>query len=170
MGEKDITYIVINNNKIGIVGLEAAMDSVARLHAGKTDAEIEAELLRRLSELNYIPKKVESEYAHAFLQEYKKLSGMSVEEQGQARGLEIEILGPGCTRCDMLMQEVMDILSEMGIAAAVDHVTDIREIARSGIRGAPALIINRRVVCAGQVPERSELKKWIAQAVQRSTT
>lgn len=170
MGESDIKSIVINNKKIGIVGLRAVVESMAVPFSGKKDEEIEAELLKRLSEVNYIPKRVEAEYGRAFLREYKEVLGIPHEAEEPVAGLEIEILGPGCARCDLLINEVMDVLSDMGIAAAVGHVSDIREIARYGVIGAPALIINRKVVCVGQVPERGKIEKWIAEAAQGGKT
>jgi len=146
MTEKDITQITVNKNRIGIVGLKAAAESMAGPFAGKGDEEIRADLLRRLSEANYIPGKLTEEYGRAILREYKK------------------ILGPGCARCDLMTMEVMSALSQMGLAAGVEHVTDIRQLVKYRIRGSPALVINGRVVAVGQVPERGKIKKWIAEA------
>jgi len=86
------------------------------------------------------------------------------EEEEPSRGLVIRILGPGCARCEMMTQEVMGALSEMGVAANVEHVTDIREIVKYRVMGSPALVINGRVVSVGQVPDRGKIKKWIAEA------
>jgi len=168
MTEKDITQIVVNGNRIGIVGLKAAAEAMAGPYAGKGDDEIRAELLRRLSEANYIPRKLTEDYGRALLREYKKILGMPVEEEEEpSRGLEIKILGPGCARCDLMTKEVMGALSEMGVAAGVDHVTDIREIVKYRVMGSPALVINGRVVSVGQVPDCAKIKKWIAEADAR---
>ena len=64
----------------------------------------------------------------------------------------------------MMTREVMGALSEMGLAAGVEHVTDIRQIVQYRVMGSPALVINGRVVAVGQVPERGKIKKWIAEA------
>ena len=165
MTEKDITQITVNKNRIGIVGLKAAAESMAGPFAGKGDEEIRAELLRRLSEANYIPVKLTEEYGRAILREYKKILGLPVEEEEEAPGgLEIKILGPGCARCDLMTRKVMGALSEMGLAAGVEHVTDIRQIVQYRVMGSPALVINGRVVAVGQVPERGKIKQWIAEA------
>jgi len=165
MTEKDITQITVNKNRIGIVGLKAAAESMSRPFAGKGDEEIRAELLRRLSEANYIPGKLTEKYGRAILREYKKILGLPVEEEEEVPGgLEIKILGPGCARCDMMTREVMGALSEMGLAADVEHVTDIRQIVQYRVMGSPALVINGRVVAVGQVPERGKIKTWIAEA------
>ena len=165
MAEPDITQIVVRGNRIGIVGLKAAAESMAGPWAGKGDDEIREELLRRLSEANYIPRRLTEDYGRALLREYRKILGMPVEEAEETpRGLEIRILGPGCARCDLMTREVMGALSEMGLAAGVEQVTDIRETVKYRVMGSPALVINGRVVSVGQVPERGKIKKWIAEA------
>jgi hypothetical protein len=52
------------------------------------------------------------------------------------------VLCIGCARCNQLENDVRDLLSEMKIAAKLDHVTDTKEIAQYGLLGSPALIIN----------------------------
>jgi hypothetical protein len=56
----------------------------------------------------------------------------------------------------------------MQIAADLHHITDIKEIARFGIMGAHALLINDKVVSAGDVPPKSQLRRWIAEACAKS--
>jgi len=58
----------------------------------------------------------------------------------------------------------MGVLNSMGLAASVEHVTDIEEIARYGFLQMPALIINDKVVCKGLIPSETKLKSWIAEA------
>lgn len=55
-------------------------------------------------------------------------------------------------------------LTELKIPASVDHVMDIKEIARYGIMGSPALLINGRAVAVGSVPHRDRIKKWLSEA------
>jgi predicted DsbA family dithiol-disulfide isomerase len=58
----------------------------------------------------------------------------------------------------------MEVLTEMGIPAGVDHVTDLREIARYNVRGFPALVVNDKVLAVGSVPPRDRIKAWLADA------
>ncbi|NPV04137.1 MAG: thioredoxin family protein [Syntrophaceae bacterium] len=81
--------------------------------------------------------------------------------------MEIRILGPGCARCDLMTKEVIAALSEMGVAAGVEHVTDIREIVKYRVMGSPALVINGRVVSVGQVPDRGTIKKRVTEAAAK---
>jgi protein-disulfide isomerase len=52
----------------------------------------------------------------------------------------------------------------MQIAADIRHVTDIREISHFGILGAPALVINNKVVAVGEIPPKSLIRRWITDA------
>jgi len=53
------------------------------------------------------------------------------------------------------------VLSELGLAAEVEHVKDLQEIARAGVMGLHALLINGEVKAVGQSPTREVLKKWL---------
>ena len=59
---------------------------------------------------------------------------------------------------------IMEVLTELKLPAGVDHVTDIKEIARYGIIGSPALLINGKAVAVGSVPPRERIKKWLVEA------
>jgi small redox-active disulfide protein 2 len=86
--------------------------------------------------------------------------GEKVEED---RGgyLEVAILGPGCYSCNKLEQGVTAVLSETGIQAALNHITDPKLMAQYGILPTPALIINGKVKSKGTVPSKSMIKKWL---------
>jgi hypothetical protein len=59
---------------------------------------------------------------------------------------------------------IMEILTELQLPAGVDHVTDMKEIARYRVMGAPALIINGKTLAVGSVPPRDRIKKWLLEA------
>ena len=165
---KDITQIVVNRNKIGIVGLMDDVESMVPQFSGRSDDEIQAELLRRLSEANYVPRKLTEDYGRALLREYKKnCRECPVEESEESsRGLEIRVLGPGCAHCDMMMNEVMSVLSETGLAANVEHVTNIREIVRIRGYGIIYLVISGRVVSVGQFTNVERSKSGLRKSTQ----
>jgi small redox-active disulfide protein 2 len=157
----DSSQIWIGEDKIGLRGLKGAIEEVAQSHANRTDAEIRNALLERLSEKNYIASCARKEYGEAFLREYRKFLGKPYE-QALRTALHIEILGPGCAQCDRLEQTVKQALSEMALPASVEHVTDIKEIAKYGVVRTPALIINGRMVHAGTVPQAKKIKEWLS--------
>jgi hypothetical protein len=165
MGQDDISKIRVRDYVVGIEGLKDALEQTVMNGPDRPDQELEAELLNRLSKRNYIPERAREEYGKAFLREFKKSQGIACEET--RAGLEIKVLGPGCVHCDRLEKELIEAMTEMDVAADVEHVRDIKAIGRYGIMGTPALIINGDVKCVGRVPPRNTLKQWIREAMSR---
>ncbi|MCX6568069.1 MAG: thioredoxin family protein [Candidatus Aminicenantes bacterium] len=79
--------------------------------------------------------------------------------------MEIKILGPGCPRCGEVEKRVKSALAELGVAADVEKVADIKTMMSYGILGTPGLVINGKVKCAGRIPGPEEIKVWIRDAV-----
>ena len=75
--------------------------------------------------------------------------------------MEIRILGAGCGRCDEVEKRTIDVLVEMNFATDVQKITDLKKIAEYKVLVTPALVINGKVKCAGKIPAKSEIKKWI---------
>jgi len=168
MPEDNVMQIRINNNLVGIVGLERVMEEMAgkfgSCHDRELDGQIGALMIARLSEKNYIPRQATDLYARALVQEFKKFLGQPVDEETQA-GLRIAILGPGCSRCSRMEMDVREVLAEMKLPAELLHVTAPLEIAMYGVMGVPALVINGRVVCVGQTPHRNQIKSWLQESI-----
>jgi small redox-active disulfide protein 2 len=158
MSEPDITRMSLGRFTVGITGLKDALEATKVLQ-GRPDAEIAQALLVRLASRNYIPASSREEYKRAFLREYKKAVGEKVAEERP--GLTIKILGPGCPACDQLEQTVMQVLAELNLPAALEHVRDFKEIAALGVFATPALLINDEVKVMGSLPSREALKKWL---------
>jgi len=78
--------------------------------------------------------------------------------------MDIKVLGPGCPKCNQTEQEVMNALQEAGVAADVQKVTDSMEIAKYGVFGTPAVVVNGEVKTVGKVPSQEEIKGWIQQS------
>ena len=75
--------------------------------------------------------------------------------------MEIRILGTGCPRCEELEKRTFNALAELGVAADVQKVKDIKSIASYGLLSTPGLVINRKVKSAGRLPSPDEIKSWI---------
>ncbi|MBN2433229.1 MAG: thioredoxin family protein [Acidobacteria bacterium] len=73
----------------------------------------------------------------------------------------IEVLGPGCPRCEQLLEEVRYLLVREGIGAGVEHVTDLQAIAAFGPLATPALVIDGRVKSTGRIPPPGQILKWL---------
>ena len=156
----EVRQIKINNGRVGIIGLGEILADLAHKKEGMGDEALQAELIERLSQKNYIPDSVKESYAKAFLREFKKFVGKPYEEE-PLEGIEVKVLGPGCAQCDRLEKEIIQIMSELKLQADIEHVRDIKEIASYGVLGSPALIINGQVKAVGSVPPRHKIMAWL---------
>jgi small redox-active disulfide protein 2 len=75
--------------------------------------------------------------------------------------MDIRILGSGCPKCKEVEKRVIDVLSEMNIAADVQKVTDLKQIMEYKIMATPGLVINGKIKSAGKIPSRDEIGKWV---------
>ena len=75
--------------------------------------------------------------------------------------MEIKVLGSGCPRCQATEKNVKEALAESGLYAQVDKVTDVIEIAKYGVFGTPAVVVDGEVKSVGKIPEKREIMTWI---------
>jgi small redox-active disulfide protein 2 len=75
--------------------------------------------------------------------------------------MEIKVLGPGCPRCHQTEKVVMQALSEAGVAANVEKVTDMMKIAGYGVLGTPAVVVDGEVKSVGKIPNKEDVKSWL---------
>ena len=75
--------------------------------------------------------------------------------------MEIKVCGPGCAKCDQAYKLVTETLQKSGKVATIAKVTDFQEIAKLGIFSTPALVIDGKVKCVGQVPSEKDLLTWL---------
>ena len=83
--------------------------------------------------------------------------------------LKIEVLGPGCVRCETLEKNVRAAVQEMGIAAEVTKVSEIKEIAARGVMMTPGLAIDGQLVSSGHLLTVIQVKKLL-QKVEPTTS
>ncbi len=157
--EKDHTLIRVGNVPVGLVGLKEIFEELKNAR-GTPEPELKAMLVEKVGQKNYIASSVRQEYEKALFREFKKFLGEKVEEE-RGQFLDVVVLGPGCYSCNKLEQDVMAVLSETGIQAGLNHVSDPSLIAQYGILSTPALIINGKVKSAGTLPGKSTIKKWL---------
>ncbi|KKS71417.1 MAG: Redox-active disulfide protein 2 [Candidatus Magasanikbacteria bacterium GW2011_GWE2_42_7] len=65
--------------------------------------------------------------------------------------LNIKILGTGCQNCITLEHNARQAVTELGLDATVDKITDIETIMGYGVMSTPALVVNEEVQSAGRV-------------------
>jgi len=161
-----ISMITVGGKQVGLVGLSEIIEEVKAMQL-KADDEIAQTLLQKAKSQNYIPSSIEGDYARSLLREYKRLLGLPVQEEALEGVFTIRILGPGCYACDKMERDVKDIVADLSIAADIQHIRDVKEIAKYGPGIYPALIINNKVYASGKAPPRQKLQKWLEELVNK---
>ena len=154
--QSDITQIKIGAHIHGVVGLKHALERLSETHANQPDEAVAEELLRRLSKKNYIPDNVQEKYGLAFVREFRKFLGQPFTEE-KSEMLEIKVLGAGCAVCDGLENQIMEVLTEIGLTADLEHIRDPDRIAECQVKTTPALIINGKIMSSGGVPSKAKI-------------
>ena len=75
--------------------------------------------------------------------------------------MEIKILGPGCLKCDQTEKIVREAVAEAGVDADIEKVKGAMEIAKYGVFGTPAVVVEGEVKSVGKVPTKDEIQSWI---------
>jgi small redox-active disulfide protein 2 len=75
--------------------------------------------------------------------------------------MKLEILGTGCPKCKKLAELAGEVVTSMGIKAEISKVEKINDIMQYGVMSTPALVVNGKVVSAGRIPSKEEMKQWI---------
>jgi small redox-active disulfide protein 2 len=75
--------------------------------------------------------------------------------------MDIKVLGPGCAKCGQTEKNVREAVEESGIDAKIEKVSNVMEIARYGVFGTPAVVVDGNVKSVGKIPTKEEIKEWI---------
>lgn len=74
----------------------------------------------------------------------------------------IQILGPGCQKCQALYERTRQAASEMGIECEIEKITDIDQMLNFGIMSTPALVVDGNVKVYGHVPSVARIKEMLS--------
>jgi hypothetical protein len=159
MMEKDYRLVFVGNTQVGLIGLKEIFDEL-KTRKDESESVLKARLVEQAAKKNYIPDSIKEDYRKALFREFKKFLGEKIEEE-RGEFLEIIILGTGCFSCNQLEKDIFAVLSETGIKAGLNHITDPNRMAQYGILPPPALIINGKVKSKGTLPSKSMIKKWL---------
>jgi hypothetical protein len=153
----DITQVRIGKNLIGLRGLTEIFQELAS-RSWKSPAAAQEEVLRRAAGVNYIPSGSRDDYGRALWREFRRFKGEAAEAEAAA-SLEIKVLGLGCSGCQQFYQQVVDILAARAIVADLQYITAPALLKGYNVQSFPALIINGRLILAGQRPPPAQLEK-----------
>jgi small redox-active disulfide protein 2 len=70
---------------------------------------------------------------------------------------KLQILGPGCPKCDKLAENARAAADALGIDYQLEKVTGIEEILAFGVMMTPALVVDGKVKLVGKVPSVDQL-------------
>jgi small redox-active disulfide protein 2 len=75
--------------------------------------------------------------------------------------MKIEVLGPGCAKCQTLVGNAETAVRELGLDCEVIKIRDIEEIIQRGVMMTPALIVDGTVKTVGKVTSVNEIKSLL---------
>lgn len=75
---------------------------------------------------------------------------------------KIQVLGPGCPKCQTLYERTKQAAAELGLACEIEKVSDLDRIVSFGILSTPALVVDGKVKLSGRVPTVAQLKEVLA--------
>lgn len=82
---------------------------------------------------------------------------MQAAQEGMGQGAAVKVLGSGCAKCNALEAAAKAALTQLGMDATIDHVTDFSQIAAYGVMSTPALVVDGKVVSVGKVLKQEEV-------------
>ena len=74
----------------------------------------------------------------------------------------VQVLGPGCPKCEKLKQNAETAVQELGIEATVEKISDINVITGFGVMMTPALAVDGEVKVVGKVVSTEEIKQLLS--------
>jgi small redox-active disulfide protein 2 len=83
--------------------------------------------------------------------------------------MQLLIIGPGCAKCKTLAQFTEQAVKELGVAAEINKVTDLKQIMALSVMMTPALAVNGTIKVVGKVPSVAEIKGILSQAAATET-
>jgi len=69
----------------------------------------------------------------------------------------IQILGTGCAKCNHLAVHAEEAAKRADLAFTLEKVTDIQKIVALGVMTTPALMVDGKLICSGNVPSVERL-------------
>ena len=73
----------------------------------------------------------------------------------------IQVLGTHCAKCVLMAERVSEAAERLGVEFTFEKVTDVNKIVALGVMVTPALVIDGKLRCSGNVPSVEELEKML---------
>ena len=81
--------------------------------------------------------------------------------------MKVEILGPGCKRCDQLYENTVSAVSGLDASADIEvmKVKDVDYFTKKGVFMTPGLVIDGEVASVGKVLSVEQVKEKIKESL-----
>lgn len=76
--------------------------------------------------------------------------------------MKIKVFGSGCPSCKKLFDLTKQAVLESSLGAEVEYITNIQEIVDAGVMSTPALVVDGKILLAGQIPSVEKIKEILA--------
>ena len=76
--------------------------------------------------------------------------------------MKIQIFGSGCPSCKKLFDLAKQAALESNLGAEVEYITNIQQIVDAGVMSTPALVVDGKILVAGQIPSVEKIKEILA--------
>jgi len=73
----------------------------------------------------------------------------------------VQVLGPGCAKCETLKKNAEQAVQQAGVEAMVEKISDINVITGFGVMMTPALVVDGEVKIVGKVASADEIRKFL---------
>jgi small redox-active disulfide protein 2 len=77
---------------------------------------------------------------------------------------ELEVLGPGCTRCKETFRVVQHVVEQGGLDVELVKDESIERMIALGLMATPGVVIDGKVVVSGRIPKAEELRRLLGVA------
>ena len=79
--------------------------------------------------------------------------------------MKVEVLGPGCKRCDQLYENAQNAVAELDSPGDIEVITigDVNYFAKMGVFMTPGLVIDGEVISTGKVLSPNQIKQKITE-------
>lgn len=75
--------------------------------------------------------------------------------------MKIKVLGTGCRKCKALLAATEEAVKSTGVQADIEYITDMMQIAETGLLSTPGLMIDNKIVSSGKVLEAQAVAELI---------
>jgi small redox-active disulfide protein 2 len=73
----------------------------------------------------------------------------------------IEILGPGCARCQETYRVVRHVVEQDGLDVVVRKIESLDRMVELGVLRTPAVVVEGRVVHQGSIPRSEDVRRLL---------